>query len=112
MIPLRYGAGMKGKVLEAMREGIPVVTTNIGAEGLENVENVISIGNTEDEIAKKTYEIFQISEKDYYRRMTVEQDYIKKNFGKKQFVELIEKQYKLALRRYDEKSSLKCTGIR
>lgn len=112
VIPLRYGAGMKGKVLEAMREGIPVVTTNIGAEGLENVENVISIGNTEDEIAKKTYEIFQISEEDFYRRMTVEQDYIKKNFGKKQFVELIEKQYKLALRRYDEKSSLKCTGIR
>ena len=111
VIPLRYGAGMKGKVLEAMREGIPVVTTNIGAEGLENVENVISIGNTKDEIAKKTYEIFLTSEESYYRRMAVEQDYIKKNFGKKQFVELIEKQYELALRRYDE-SVIKCTDIR
>ena len=32
--PLRYGAGMKGKIGEAMQTGIPVVTTTIGAEGM------------------------------------------------------------------------------
>jgi glycosyltransferase involved in cell wall biosynthesis len=31
--PLRYGAGMKGKIGEAMSHGLPVVTTNTGAEG-------------------------------------------------------------------------------
>lgn len=31
--PLRYGAGMKGKVGEAMAHGLPVVTTSIGIEG-------------------------------------------------------------------------------
>ncbi|MEP6820690.1 MAG: glycosyltransferase [bacterium] len=31
--PLRFGAGIKGKVGEAMAHGIPVVTTSIGAEG-------------------------------------------------------------------------------
>ena len=31
--PLRFGAGIKGKVGEAMAHGIPVVTTPIGAEG-------------------------------------------------------------------------------
>ncbi len=30
---LRFGAGIKGKVGEAMAHGIPVVTTMIGAEG-------------------------------------------------------------------------------
>jgi glycosyltransferase involved in cell wall biosynthesis len=32
--PLRYGAGMKGKIGEAMAHGLPVVTTSIGSEGM------------------------------------------------------------------------------
>ncbi len=32
--PLRFGAGMKGKVGESMSQGVPVVTTSIGAEGM------------------------------------------------------------------------------
>jgi glycosyltransferase involved in cell wall biosynthesis len=32
--PLRYGAGMKGKIGEAMAHGIPVVTTSVGAQGM------------------------------------------------------------------------------
>jgi GT2 family glycosyltransferase/SAM-dependent methyltransferase len=32
--PLRYGAGMKGKVTQSLGVGLPVVTTSIGAEGL------------------------------------------------------------------------------
>jgi len=32
--PLRYGAGVKGKVGEALAQGLPVVTTRIGAEGM------------------------------------------------------------------------------
>ena len=33
--PLRFGAGMKGKVVEAMSLGLPVVTTSVGAQGLK-----------------------------------------------------------------------------
>jgi glycosyltransferase involved in cell wall biosynthesis len=33
--PLRYGAGMKGKIGHAMSWGLPVVTTSIGAEGMD-----------------------------------------------------------------------------
>lgn len=32
--PLRYGAGMKGKIGQALSFGLPVVTTSIGAEGM------------------------------------------------------------------------------
>ena len=32
--PLRFGGGMKGKVLEAMRHGLPCVTTSTGVQGL------------------------------------------------------------------------------
>jgi len=34
LAPLRYGAGMKGKVTQCMAAGLPVVTTSIGAESL------------------------------------------------------------------------------
>ena len=34
MAPLRYGAGLKGKITQALAAGLPVVTTAIGAEGL------------------------------------------------------------------------------
>nr|MDQ3935380.1 glycosyltransferase [Actinomycetota bacterium] len=32
--PLRFGAGMKGKVTQSLAAGLPVVTTPVGAEGL------------------------------------------------------------------------------
>ena len=32
---IRFGAGLKGKVLDAWLHGMPVATTPIGAEGLE-----------------------------------------------------------------------------
>lgn len=35
LAPLRFGAGLKGKILDAWRAGTPVVTTPIGAEGME-----------------------------------------------------------------------------
>ncbi|UWX04295.1 glycosyltransferase [Pseudoxanthomonas sp. NC8] len=34
VVPLRYGAGVKGKVVEAMQSGVPLVTTRVGAQGL------------------------------------------------------------------------------
>ena len=33
--PLRFGGGVKGKIVDAMRHGLPVITTEIGAEGLD-----------------------------------------------------------------------------
>lgn len=34
--PLRFGAGVKGKVLEALRFGVPCVVTSVGAQGLRD----------------------------------------------------------------------------
>jgi len=41
--PLRYGAGVKGKITQSMSWGLPVVSTSIGAEGmhLEHDRNVL-----------------------------------------------------------------------
>ena len=41
--PLRFGAGVKLKVVEAMHHGVPLVTTPIGAQGLKGVEAVCDV---------------------------------------------------------------------
>jgi glycosyltransferase involved in cell wall biosynthesis len=45
--PLRYGGGLKGKICEAMANGLPVVSTSVGTEGfdLSPGENVM-VGDT------------------------------------------------------------------
>ena len=43
VVPLRYGAGVKLKVVEALREGLPLVTTQVGAQGLPGLDQVASI---------------------------------------------------------------------
>jgi len=52
VVPLRMGAGSRLKILEAMAAGVPVVSTRLGAEGLEvnDGQNII-LAETHDEIA-------------------------------------------------------------
>jgi glycosyltransferase involved in cell wall biosynthesis len=40
IVPLRVGSGTRLKILEAMAAGVPVISTNLGAEGLEATHNV------------------------------------------------------------------------
>lgn len=43
VVPLRYGAGVKGKVVEALHEGAAIITTSCGAEGIPGVEEAVLI---------------------------------------------------------------------
>jgi len=54
--PLRFGAGIKGKVGEAMAHGLPLVTSAIGAEGfgLTNGVQAIIVDDAEDFAAAVT----------------------------------------------------------
>ena len=51
VVPLRYGAGVKGKVVEAIYNGAVVVTTSVGAEGIPDPERVLAtVNETETEL--------------------------------------------------------------
>ncbi len=51
--PLRYGAGVKGKIVTALQAGVPVVTTAIGNEGIQlrDGEDVL-LGETPETLAE------------------------------------------------------------
>jgi glycosyltransferase involved in cell wall biosynthesis len=60
LAPIRFGAGLKGKLLEAMQCGTPSATTSIGSEAMH--ENLPWNGFIEDdsvEFAKKAIELYK-----------------------------------------------------
>lgn len=50
-VPLRFGAGVKGKVLEALQHGLPTVVTPVGAQGLPELDTVAPIFETAEGFA-------------------------------------------------------------
>jgi GT2 family glycosyltransferase/2-polyprenyl-3-methyl-5-hydroxy-6-metoxy-1,4-benzoquinol methylase/glycosyltransferase involved in cell wall biosynthesis len=56
--PLTYGAGLKGKVTQALAVGLPVVTTPVGAEGLDAADGEqMLIGNDPEELAARVIRV-------------------------------------------------------
>ncbi len=59
VVPLRYGAGVKGKVIEAIYNGAPIVTTSIGAEGIPEAERVMRIQDNTHSFAQEVIALYQ-----------------------------------------------------
>ena len=60
VVPVRWGGGLKGKIIEAMSFGLPVVTTDKGVEGfgLSHRKNVL-VAHDAESFASATIELFQ-----------------------------------------------------
>ena len=58
--PVRLGGGFRGKVLEAMACGVPVISTALGAEGLpaKDGENII-LADSPEKLAETTIKMLQ-----------------------------------------------------
>lgn len=60
VVPLRIGSGIKGKIIEAMGLGSPVISTGIGAEGLEIIPGKhLIVEDTPKGFAKQTVELLK-----------------------------------------------------
>lgn len=59
LAPLRYGAGLKGKLVEAMQCGTPSVTTSIGAEAMHgNLPWNGTIANSPEDFAQAAVQLY------------------------------------------------------
>lgn len=50
--PLRTGAGVKFKTLDAMLRGVPTVSTSVGAEGIDEAAQFVMIADEPDDFAR------------------------------------------------------------
>lgn len=79
--PLRYGAGMKGKIGQALSLGIPIVTTSIGAEGMGLVDG-LHVLIADDPHAFSTAVIRLYRDKDLWNRLSsAGREHILKHFS-------------------------------
>jgi len=81
--PLRFGAGVKGKIGDALSYGLPVVTTDVGAEGMgfEN-GNQVMIVNSPGEFAAAVVSVYK-NEKLWQRLSDAGYAHIEKYFSPK-----------------------------
>ena len=80
VVPLRYGAGVKGKVIEALYNGAPILTTSIGAEGIADAETVMGIADGPEEFARKAADLYQDPER-LAGMAAKTQDYIRSRYS-------------------------------
>ena len=57
VVPLRFGAGIKSKVVEALQQGLPLVTTSIGAQGLDSLGRVARVADDTSAIVNAILEL-------------------------------------------------------
>ena len=87
LAPIRFGAGLKGKLIDAMQNGTPCVTTSIGAEGMygnihpngfveddaqEFVNNAVELFNNKSLWEEKQQNGFKIINKRFIKEMHLE----------------------------------------
>lgn len=80
VVPLLFGAGVKGKLLEAMYNGIPIVTTSVGSEGIDGIEEIAEIYDSADEFANAVINMYN-SKQRLLHISELEQKYVRNNLS-------------------------------
>lgn len=88
VVPLRYGAGIKGKIIEGMMRGIPMITTAIGIEGIEGAETIAKISDNAEELAAYITDLYDNAAA--LEKMAAEEhQYIIDNYSMKNAVDIL-----------------------
>ncbi len=84
LAPLRFGAGLKGKLLDAMVFGTPSVTTSIGSEGISESQNWCGAVNDDPKLFTEAAVNLYLSKTDWLNAQNrgisiVNNDFLKKD---------------------------------
>jgi GT2 family glycosyltransferase len=80
VVPLRFGAGVKLKVVEALREGVPLVTTPVGVQGLPGLEDIIPVHDQPQAFAASVLRLLE-GDADWTRQSLAQTAYARARFS-------------------------------
>jgi GT2 family glycosyltransferase len=79
VVPLRCGAGVKLKTVEALREGVPLVASPIGAQGLPGLDQVVPVEDDPQRFAAAVVDLL-LDDTLWERRCRDQIDYARRHF--------------------------------
>tara|TARA_B100000809_G_scaffold244370_1_gene270220 strand:- start:2714 stop:3943 length:1230 start_codon:yes stop_codon:yes gene_type:complete len=59
LAPIRFGAGLKGKLFDAMQNGIPFVSTSVGVEGIVSDETLDLVCDTSEDFVRYSVKLYR-----------------------------------------------------
>ncbi|TAM31916.1 MAG: methyltransferase domain-containing protein [Paraburkholderia sp.] len=80
VVPLRFGAGVKNKVVEAMNFGTPLVTTPVGIQGLAGLEHILPVTDDPSVFASSVIELVR-NDANWFRVAEAGRAYVAANFS-------------------------------
>jgi glycosyltransferase involved in cell wall biosynthesis len=78
--PLRFGGGMKGKVVEAMRFGLPIVTTPTGMQGLRGAAAFVPAPDDAHRMIEAILLLLQ-NDESWRQQSRCQQQFVRENFS-------------------------------
>ncbi|TAL98900.1 MAG: methyltransferase domain-containing protein [Paraburkholderia sp.] len=81
VVPLRFGAGVKNKVVEALHFGTPIVTTPVGAQGLLGLDEIAPVTDDPQRIATEIVSLMHKDER-WHTAASAGQRYVAAHFSR------------------------------
>lgn len=81
VVPLRYGAGIKSKVVEAFHQGLPLVTTPTGMQGLVGSDGICEVASIVEDLADAIIQLLKDDQK-WINRSEQGRAYVSERFSK------------------------------
>jgi glycosyltransferase involved in cell wall biosynthesis len=79
-VPLRFGAGIKLKVVEAINYGLPLVTTSVGVQGMDALRRIVAIEDSAEGFAAALVELLK-SDPLWQEKAAAQLAYARENFS-------------------------------
>jgi GT2 family glycosyltransferase len=87
VVPLRFGAGVKLKVVEALVDGVPLVTTRIGAQGLEGLAGIVAVTESAERFADAVSQWIEANDGVWLEASRRQTQYAADNFGRQRMAD-------------------------